>query len=303
MSIKGYGVIVQGIASLRQCLELIIRTTQGTDPLRPEFGTKIYSFQDAPLNIAIPNIKREIFEAVEIWEQRVKLISISHTVPKPGNPVFEILYKVTDEEIIDRLTLDLQAGVLSSNALNEIILQAFYPANPNNHRFQISLERNGSQVFPLPNPDGFETINDLFAWVKANWFFLGKFYQLTDKFLCYMNADGITSATMAITVFPIVRFDADFPQLAPGHFYDIVFKENGVPVAAIPQTFNTPGQVLNYMQENFPGYDWLIQYNVNGDTIFSDEFSDEFSVPSTGYKLVGVSHVEGFVGELIINSI
>lgn len=302
LSIKGYGVIVQGLASLRQCMELIIRTTQGTDPLRPEFGSRVYRYVDAPENTAIPNIKSEILEALALWETRITVVAISHYLKSNGHIVFELLYRVKDEEIIDRLAIDLQAGLVVSDALNEIILTANFPDNPNNYRYSITLEKNGNNVFPSAPPAGFANTYELFQWVQANWFYIGKFHLLTDKIICYMNAEGVTSASMAISVLPIINFSCLFPQLEPGERYVLSFKENGNPVAPVPPgSFGTPGEVLLYAQSNWPSYDWYIEY-LQGDAegLFSDEFSDEFDVNTTGYRLVGVSHVEGSVYELSI---
>ena len=310
-------------------MDLIIRTTKGTDPLRPEFGSKVYNYVDAPMNIAVPNIKREILDALELWEKRIKVISINHYLESPGHVVFEVVYRVVDENIVDKLIFDLQNGRTISDSLNEIILQAFFPPNPNGYRYQVQLIKNGSQVYPLPDPNGYTTINDLFNWIKGNWFFLGRWYLLADRIMCYMNADGATSATLAIEVLPIVRFEADFPLLpsptfAEGdsimsdeftdefevafirHYYKVQFKVNGIDaVPAMPEIFESPGDVLAWVRANWNNYaEWLIEFILSsGEGIFSDEFSDEFDVDATGYRLVGISNVEGFVGELTITTV
>lgn len=306
ISTVGYGAIVEGIASLRQCIDVIIRTTKGTDPLRSEFGSNVFKYIDMPLNIAIPNIKREILDALDVWEQRIKVVGINHYVDTPGNPIFEITYRVIDENVVDKLVLDLQQGTIVSDALNEIILQAFFPPNPNNYRYQVKLFKNGNQVFPLPNKSGYATIQELFTWIQSNWFFLGRWYLLNDKIICYLSSDGVKNATLSIEVLPIVQFAVDFPQLAPGEKYQVSFKANGVNATPeMPLTFFVPGQVLAWVQINWSDYaDWSIEFmQPTGNATFNDEFSNEFDVPGTGYRLIGISSVEGFTGELSITNV
>jgi phage baseplate assembly protein W len=174
----GYGVIVEGIAAIRQRMDITIRTTKGTDPLRPQFGSNVYKFIDYPINIAIANIKRELLECLDIWVKDIKVISIKHFFNAPSNPVFEIVYKLVDDDLIDKLVFDLNAGATVAGELNEIILQAYFPPNPNNYRYQIKLFRNGNQMFPLPYPAGYETIQALFTWVQNNYGFVGRWYLI-----------------------------------------------------------------------------------------------------------------------------
>lgn len=306
MGTLGYGVIVEGIAAIRQRMDLAIRTTKGTDPMRPQFGSRVYKFIDAPLNIAIPNIKRELLEALGMWVPDIKVISIRHYLESPANPVFEIFYRVLDETVIEKLLFDLRGGVTVTDILNEVLLQAYIPPNPNGYRYQVTFLRNGVNVFPLPDPSGFATVIDLFTWVQANYSYIGQWNLLTDRIICRMNSTGVTSASLEISVLPITRFSADFPELLPGEVYRVNFQISAVDaLPACPVMFNNAGSVLSWVQLNWSGYaDWFIEYLLpDGSGIFSDEFSDEFEVPVTGYRLVGVSHVAGFEGLLSIDKV
>ncbi|MCG2614907.1 hypothetical protein LZZ85_11465 [Terrimonas sp. NA20] len=306
ISTIGYGVIVEGVAAIRQRMDIAIRTTRGTDPLRPEFGSYVFRFVDAPVNVAVPNIKQQLIEALQMWVPEIQIVSINHSFAAFHNPVFEITYKIVDDNLIDKLIFDIRQGATITDAVNEIILQAFFPPNPNNYRYQVSLIKNGNQVFPLPNPAGYGTLPDLFAWIQANWFYLGRWYYLTDKIVCYMSSEGVTSATLAIQVLPVTRFEADFPPVYNSQTFDVLFSVNGASVEpAMPKTFSNPGEVLSYAQIYWSEFaTWYVEYGQpNGDAIFSDEFSDEFAVASTGYKLVGVSNEEGFVPVLSIGII
>ncbi len=305
ISTIGYGVIVEGIAAIRQRMDLAIRTTKGTDPLRPEFGSRVYQYVDKPVSVAVPNIKKEIVEALQMWVPEVKVIAIRHYYEASYNPVFEITYRIVDENVIDKLLFDLKEGSATTvtDVINEIILQAFFPENPNTYPYQVRLERNGSDVFPTPIPSGFTTIQELFQWVQTNWTYLGRWYLLTDKVVCYMNSEGVTSASLSIFVLPIVRFQADFPQLNPGELYNVLFRTNGVDATPVMPQFDNPGEVLSFVQTYWSNYaTWGIEFLVEGgNAVFADEFSNEFAVASTGYRLVGVSNVLGFNPQLEIS--
>lgn len=72
--------VVEGLSDIQQCIYIILATQKGTDPTRPNFGCGIYEYIDKPINIALPNMKREIAQAILSFEPRVKIIRILHTV-------------------------------------------------------------------------------------------------------------------------------------------------------------------------------------------------------------------------------
>lgn len=80
LSLEKQGEIVTNIADINQCILVILTTEKGSDPLRPEFGSGIFTYIDKPVNISVPNIYREIVESVELWETRVKLETITHEI-------------------------------------------------------------------------------------------------------------------------------------------------------------------------------------------------------------------------------
>jgi phage baseplate assembly protein W len=79
----GIGKVVQGLADVNQCLQIILNTPKGSDPLRPTFGADVWRYIDAPVNAAIPAIVREVTEAITRWEPRVTVISVV-VIPAPG---------------------------------------------------------------------------------------------------------------------------------------------------------------------------------------------------------------------------
>ena len=76
---SGIGSVVQGVADVNQCIQIILNTPKGSDPLRPTFGGDVWRYIDSPINAAIPAIVREVTEAILRWEPRVTVVSISVT--------------------------------------------------------------------------------------------------------------------------------------------------------------------------------------------------------------------------------
>lgn len=72
------GGVVEGIDDINQCIVIILSTVKGSDPFRPTFGSDIWEWIDRPLNIALPNMKRAIYEAIGLWETRVVVTSVEH---------------------------------------------------------------------------------------------------------------------------------------------------------------------------------------------------------------------------------
>jgi phage baseplate assembly protein W len=73
---SGIGNVVQGVADINQCIGIILATPKGSDPLRPTFAADLWRWIDAPVNVARPNLVREIVEALTIWEPRIRVLSV-----------------------------------------------------------------------------------------------------------------------------------------------------------------------------------------------------------------------------------
>lgn len=71
------GNVVEGIDDIDQCIKIILMTRKGTDPHRPEFGSDIWKYIDYPVNEAVPNIIREAFDSITLWETRVEIKGIT----------------------------------------------------------------------------------------------------------------------------------------------------------------------------------------------------------------------------------
>ncbi len=74
---SGIGSVVQGLDDIDQCIRIICTTIPGEDPFRPTFGVDLLDLIDKPISVAAPAIVGELTVAIEKWEPRVKVVSIS----------------------------------------------------------------------------------------------------------------------------------------------------------------------------------------------------------------------------------
>jgi len=71
------GDVAEGVDDINQCIAVILTTRKGSVPHRPTFGSDIYKYVDYPVNEAIPNITREATDAIQLWETRIKIKSVT----------------------------------------------------------------------------------------------------------------------------------------------------------------------------------------------------------------------------------
>ena len=80
------GKSLSGIDHLRQSVRDILTTPIGTRVMRRDYGSRLYSLVDEPMNDATRlDMMAATFEALETWEPRLQLDQISVEMPEPGN--------------------------------------------------------------------------------------------------------------------------------------------------------------------------------------------------------------------------
>ncbi len=98
------GEVVEGIEDINQCIENIVMTRKGSVPHNPEFGCDAWKYVDAPEHIAIPNMKREIIDALTAWEARITVTSIE-TECEIGHVTITIYYEINQEVYTKEVTI------------------------------------------------------------------------------------------------------------------------------------------------------------------------------------------------------
>jgi len=87
------GEVVTGLEDIEQCIGIIISTRKGSVPHRPLLGCDAWRWIDAPANIAIPNINREVADALELWEPRIKVTGVTAVVTGAGSATIAVSWQ------------------------------------------------------------------------------------------------------------------------------------------------------------------------------------------------------------------
>lgn len=77
------GVPITDIDDIARCIGIILSTKKGSDVLRPTFGSAHLDYLDAPTDILIPNVVREVHLAIKTWEKRAVIKEITFTGTAP----------------------------------------------------------------------------------------------------------------------------------------------------------------------------------------------------------------------------
>ena len=85
------GDVVADLDDISQCIRVILTTPKGTDPLRPEFACDLWRYIDYPIDRATPHIVREAWDAIETFEPRIELVSIT---PRPGDDPGQLVVRI-----------------------------------------------------------------------------------------------------------------------------------------------------------------------------------------------------------------
>lgn len=272
--LSGGGAIAEGLAAIRQCIDIIIRTTPGSDPLRPTFGSDVYKYVDYPIDIGIPNIKKAILEAIATWEKRVVINYIRHSLVQ-SQLTLEIGYTLTDEALNDLITIVVgNGGVTTGTNPKRLILQGYFPPNPANFQYQVQCILNEAAILPAPPTNGFPTVLEMYQWIKDNWLNYGQWYMNADSIVGYMNPVYKTGS-LAITILTKNRFQGGIPGLPIGYKYTVSIIVDGVSYVNDIDLF-TPDQIRQWAQDNV-GQLGLWQVVTNPGS-FNDDFNDDFQI-------------------------
>lgn len=78
ISVTQPGVVVQGVDSIKQRIDTIIKTPKGSLPYNNTFGCDVLKYMDKPMN-NIAEIKAEVLDALETWETKAIVSKIIAT--------------------------------------------------------------------------------------------------------------------------------------------------------------------------------------------------------------------------------
>lgn len=90
--------VVTDAEDINQCIAIILQTYPGEDIHRPEFGSRLRDWIDAPTNLATPQLVRESWQAIERWEPRIILNKI---LVDPNTPEIHQVQLLIDWQLAD----------------------------------------------------------------------------------------------------------------------------------------------------------------------------------------------------------
>lgn len=185
------GGVLQDIEVVKQRIYLALNTPQGTDPLRPFFGTKIVEYLDRPIYVAAAAIKLEIADAIALWVPDVTLQSITYKVTVTG-AVSRCDFSIAGTWAGKPLPLNytLANGVFGVTGLKgTLIADAAIPYNRDGDNYMPVFEVDGAAASPAPTVGGYATMELLLADAKDNWSGYGVWGMGKDCIVCYLKPE------------------------------------------------------------------------------------------------------------------
>lgn len=86
--------VVESVDDIHQCIRIILTTSLGEDPLRPDFGCGISRYLDLPFERARPFLVRESVAAVMRWEPRVELVGVQCEAVDVGRALLRVRWRL-----------------------------------------------------------------------------------------------------------------------------------------------------------------------------------------------------------------
>ena len=109
------GEVVTEFDDINQCIQIILTTPKGSDPLRPTFGADALQYIDIPGNFATAPLIADAAAAILAWEPRVELVAIQpeFDTSSPGHVTLHVRWKFRgiDQEVVTRYELS-RGGIL-----------------------------------------------------------------------------------------------------------------------------------------------------------------------------------------------
>lgn len=281
LSTIGVGVLATGIASIRQRIALILNTIPGSDPLRPLFGADVWQYVDQPTDIAIPNIKKAIFEALNAWESTIRVNAIRHShINEILN--FEIIYGIIDSDIVDSLNISFNSEIITEGSSAGLILTAAIPLHVENGFYTVLFNLNNEPAYPTPPAIGWNDLSEMLDWLNSNWGSYGVWSLGNQKLICYMSPNiSVNASNLAVGQYSLFTLKTLIPLLFPGEWFNLILNLDGNPLdPEFPiNSINTIEGLLNFLTNNFGNLgEWSYLNNgvimKQGD--FNTDFNDDF---------------------------
>lgn len=282
LSTVGAGALAVGVEDVRQCIDIILRTIPGSDPMRPLFGCYAYRFVDKPIGVAIPNVKKEIYEALDLWEPRIRVKLITHQLSDTSQLQFTVNYIIIDDDILDSINYS-SGGVVTSggSSSGNIIISAPIPLKMENGVYRASFFVNEKSVQPEIPLAGFGSASEMLIWITANWSNYGRWYITDGALVLYMNSGLATKAILIVTQTSQIIIKVLIPELQPAQTYSVEFLPDAdLPVPSFPLgIISSLEELVFWLNSNWGIYgQWAVttQTTQSSGGDFSGDFASDF---------------------------
>lgn len=101
MSVTGFGEVAQGSDDVNQCLNVILATQKGSDPLRFDFGIDLLRFIDQPVNTMAPALVQQIITQIAAYETRINLSTVNYSTPLDGGVLFTLTWSYKQGTVLN----------------------------------------------------------------------------------------------------------------------------------------------------------------------------------------------------------
>lgn len=283
---------MQGLDCIRQRIDVVLRTTKGSSPLRPFFGSDVYKFQDRPSSIAVTGIKAAILDAIGMWMPEISIQKITHELASSFALVFYITYEVVDADITDTIGLAVGAGTITTDA-SQLVIQGLYPDGYTTHRLSALLVRNGNPVLPLMPDSGFANVDDLFTWIVANWGNYGKWLKGSDRIYLYANKTLFQTGSLNITALAGTVYSCVIPAFNFGQNIVVSLTTPGGMLTS--DLFDNIPAMMQWLSNQWGAYgDWSVSGGAWQKGDFGDDFNNDFNTSNyTSQQLNLFSEMDG----------
>lgn len=129
MDVNNFGFVVENRAEINQTIGLILGTQKGTDPFRPLFGSDIWEYIDRPIDVAGPMMVNAIIQAIDRWEPRINLVSVSYELQSqegqspiiPAGIIFDIVWELIGGSEQEFLNISVTSSAPSTSGIIRIL--------------------------------------------------------------------------------------------------------------------------------------------------------------------------------------
>ena len=104
---RGAIALVQGDDDVREAIQIVLGTTPGERPMRPEFGCGIHDFVFESIDpYTVGRLEREVRIALDRWEPRIEVLDIALDTDGAGR---------------GELLIDITYAIRATNAVHNLV--------------------------------------------------------------------------------------------------------------------------------------------------------------------------------------